>query len=105
MYDRKQIIIRDFFTCQTCGKPANYPQIAHKIKQGKGSEEYIIKYIRENYGDDKTRTWIKKNVINSHKNVVTTCSLECNDAQNIFFNNEKRDSLIDEIYMDILIPF
>lgn len=99
MYERKKIIIRDFWTCKTCGRRVDQDkiQIAHKIRQGSGAEEHIQDWlIQEGYGL-RTRKWIRENIINHPLNVCVTCSSYCNDMQNIFFNPIEVDHKLTEI--------
>lgn len=107
-FDRKQIIISNFWTCQTCGERVDTKdiQIAHKIKQdktqkGKGSVAHIHSWIKDHYGLDLTATEIVANIINHPFNVCVTCCSKCNDAQNIFFNPVKRDALLRKIIKDL----
>ena len=78
-FNRRQVIIRDFFTCQSCGDPVpNYKiQIAHRIKQGEGSENYIKDWLRGK-GLDFSANRIRQDFINNERNVCVTCSSECN---------------------------
>ena len=78
--------------------------IAHKIKQGKGSEDYIKSWLRDR-GYDWTAKQIRADIINHPLNVRTVCSPKCNDAQNIFFNHIERDTLLVNILDDLLNPF
>ena len=105
-FNKKKIFIRDFFTCQSCGGSIyhRHPQIAHKIKQGKGSEDFISKWLLER-GYDWSRKKIRDDVINHPFNVVTACSLKCNDAQNLFYKPVDRDILLLRILDDIINPF
>jgi len=99
MFERKKIIIRDFWTCRTCGRRVDTVdiQIAHKIKQGSGSEEHIQDWlIQEGYGL-WTHKRIREEIINNPLNVCVTCSSSCNDAQNIFFNPVEVDLKLTEI--------
>jgi len=94
------IFARDQYICQCCGKHVstfNTPQIAHKIKSGKGSENHIASYIWEKYNKDRSKKWVKDYIIDNEMNLVSTCSLKCNDSFNIFFNPVERDALIDRI--------
>lgn len=100
MFNKKEVIIRDFFTCQTCGVIAIHPQIAHKIKQGDGTINYL-KYWLAKRNLEWTVKQIKE-IVNHPLNVCTVCSGKCNDAQNIFFNDVKREDLLTKIFNDLI---
>lgn len=94
---RYSIFARDGFICQTCGKPVynRQPQIAHRIKQGKQSVNFLLK-------EKKCLTVKQAEAILNHElNLVTTCSLKCNDSQNIFFKPVERDELIKQILKEV----
>ena len=93
---RRKVFIRDFFTCQRCGKTGGI-HIAHRIKQGIGSEKYIQDYMFNKYNDYKPLSFIREFIINHPLNMVTVCSLKCNDSFNIFFNEVERDELLNKI--------
>lgn len=90
---RYSIFSRDGFICQTCGKPVynRQPQIAHRIKQGKQTVNFLLKH--------KKNLTIKQceAIIHHNLNLVTVCSLKCNDSCNIFFKPVERDELIEKI--------
>jgi hypothetical protein len=95
MNKRISIFSRDFYTCQKCGKNKDMSQlqVAHRIRQGKGSEKYI-KEFTDKLGLDLSKTFIRENIINHESNMTTTCSLECNASFNIFFKPLERDALL-----------
>ena len=103
MIDREHIFARDSYTCCNCGQPVlkGQPQIAHRIKQGKGTENYLKKYIMSKYGIFAKPVLIKR-IVHHEKNLRSTCCLSCNDAQNIFYKPEQRDRLVDEILEGIM---
>ena len=88
--DRYRIFIRDMFTCKRCNKRFHgwqgKLQIAHRIKQGEGSINWIRGELRKR-GIDKSDKWIEDKIIDHPDNVVTVCSLTCNDSFNIFYNS------------------
>jgi len=97
-----EILSRDFFTCRKCGAFGDQSklQIAHGIMQARNSGmtiKYIVEYIKDYYGDEITRKQAS-DILNDEQNVFTTCSLKCNDSYNIFYNPEKRDKRIRDIY-------
>ena len=109
-FDKRSIVVRDFWTCQTCHKRVDQDkiQIAHRIKQdktqtGKGSVAHIAGWLRDNDYPDMSVTEIVAKIINHPFNVCVTCSSNCNDAQNIFFNQENRDGLLKKIMDDIKV--
>jgi hypothetical protein len=104
MFNKRKIFIRDFFTCQTCHAPDSYLHIAHKIKQGKGSEQFIKGWLATK-GYDWSEKKIRDDIINHPYNVCTVCSPSCNDAQNIFFNTVAMENLLTDIIDDIINPF
>ena len=84
---RQEIFARDGYLCQECAKSIyvyNTPQLAHRIAQTKGNK---AKYGLE--------------VIHHPLNLVSVCSLRCNDAQNIGFNPEACRALVEEIKKEI----
>ena len=102
---RQEIFCRDFYTCRVCSKPARYynsAQIAHCIKQGKGSEDYIMSFIQSEFNKDVSRKWIRDNIINHPDNLKLTCSLKCNDRCNIFNNPVEREKLLKSIIKKVL---
>lgn len=105
-WTRNIVMIRDFYTCQNCGKtPSAYGlQIAHRIKQGKGSEKYIKSWL-EKKGYDWTAKQIRDSIIDHPLNVCCACSLTCNDAMNIFFKPEAVEELLNKIMDDLSNPF
>ena len=103
-FERNKIIVRDFFTCQSCGKPVQNSniQIAHKIHQGTESENFINNWLLSVKGEEWSRARIKQDIINNEKNVCVTCSSRCNDKQNILFNPVKCEELLEEIYRSLI---
>lgn len=102
---RVKIMIRDFFTCQKCYKMPGMSglQIAHRIKSGKGTEKYIQFYLETVQHQEWLLKEIREQIIDHPLNLVSTCSLSCNDSFNIFNNPEERDKLINEILSDLLV--
>lgn len=103
-FNKRKIFIRDFFTCQSCKKPNHYLHIAHRIKQGSGSEESIKGWLLKK-GYDWSEKKIRDEIINHPFNVCTVCSPACNDAQNIFFNEVEYEKLLAKILDDVINPF
>lgn len=97
--DRMRIFVRDFFTCQCCGKPKRIDklQIAHRIKQGSGTEKCIKNFLEVYYPEKDNTLKVIRAIINHPDNLVTACCLECNDSFNIFFNEVERDKLLHSI--------
>lgn len=95
--NRQEIFSRDGYICQVCGKPIfnRQPQIAHRIKQGKQTVNFLLKL--------KKNLTIKQceSIIHNRFNLVTVCSLKCNDACNIFFKPVERDELIKKIMQEL----
>lgn len=90
------ILERDNFTCQECGKKfqaTGSVQLAHRIKKGKGSENYVLKFYYQNFGQSISLKMARE-ILNHPDNLVSVCSLKCNDRQNIFFNPVERDKLL-----------
>lgn len=98
---RMYVIVRDMFSCQRCGKQPslNGLQIAHRIHNGKES----MNGLKARY-PEKDRKWIQDNILDHPLNLVTTCSLRCNDSYNIWFNDEAVEELLTAIVLspDIL---
>lgn len=87
MEQRLEIFVRDCYICQTCGKPINWygtQQLAHRISQSKAN---IKRYGKE--------------VIHNRLNMVSVCSLKCNDAQNIGFSTKQSDELAEKIRAEL----
>ena len=101
-YNRRQVIIRDFFTCQSCGEPVRMDkiQIAHKIHQGEESESHISNWLNGK-GLSWSKNRIRESIINNENNVCVTCCSRCNDKQNIFFKPVERDALLEKILSGI----
>jgi hypothetical protein len=72
-YEKRYII--DSYTCQQCGKPACH--IAHRLSKSK-----------ENYKK------FGKDIIDSNINLVSVCSLTCNDSCNIGCSTERQKRLV-----------
>ena len=93
---RDYVLSRDGYICQQCRilcSPYQL-QIAHRIKKGKGT----LNHIKKNFVvDNMTDNDIKDKIIDNPMNLVTTCSLRCNDSMNIFYKPVERDSLIKKI--------
>ena len=103
--NRKEIFSRDGYICQICGKPVRsygFEQIAHCIKQGKGSEDYVMQFIWNEYRKDRSRKWVKDNIINHPDNLKSVCSLRCNDRCNIFNKPVERDILLQKIIKKVI---
>lgn len=102
MFDRFEIFQRDGFTCQCCGYFGNMSNlsVAHRIKQGKGTLNFIKKFLAKN-NIYYNNSFITDNMINHEKNVVVACRGACNDSFNIFFNPVERDKLLMEILGDL----
>lgn len=88
-----KVMVRDNFTCQICGNTPGMSglQLAHKIRQGSGTE----KMISDRAGH--TKKYVRDKIINHQDNLVTVCSLKCNDACNIYFNDVEREKLLTEL--------
>jgi hypothetical protein len=98
-YDQRYYIYsRDFFRCQKCGKDRNQTilGIAHRIKQGKGTEKYIKQFALDRFGLDLKKYEIKK-IIDHEDNMVVACNNRCNDSFNIFYKSVQRDELLEQI--------
>lgn len=98
---RMKVIIRDMYTCQRCGKQPsiNGLQVAHRIHDG----EQSLDGLQDRF-PDKSRKWIKDNIIDHPLNLVTTCSLDCNSSFNIWFNDEAVDRLLTAIVLSQNTP-
>jgi len=96
---RMKVIIRDMYTCQRCQKQPSLAglQIAHRIKSGSGTEKYIQNYLEEYHHVNLNKKEIIELIIDHPLNLVTTCSLRCNDSYNIFNNEVERDRLLTKI--------
>lgn len=95
---RKKVIIRDFYTCKRCGKTPGLSglQIAHRIRNGSTA----IKNIKNKY-PELTDKYIQDNIIDNIRNLVTTCSSNCNDSFNLFFNEAESDRLLNTIINEL----
>lgn len=94
---RQEIFARDGYICKICGRHIYnlHPQIAHRIKQGKQTINFLKKH--KNGLTDKQCI----SIINHELNLVTTCSLKCNDKCNIFYNPVERDDLLNKIMKEL----
>jgi len=95
---RYNIFSRDFFTCQKCGATGHEKlSMAHRIKSGKQSQNYIIQFIYDEY-DVMINKKQADEILYNEKNLVTACRGNCNDSFNIFYKQEQRDFLIKKIW-------
>lgn len=78
---KENVFDRDDWVCQVCGSrvTTETAQLAHRIPQ----KDFLI----EKYGKD---------VIHHPENMLTTCSLQCNNAV-----QENSQKIQDEIYQEI----
>ena len=90
---RECVLIRDMYTCVRCGRATGNMQIAHRIKNGSGTIEWLQKKF-----PDKKKGWLQDNIVDHPLNLVTTCCLRCNDSMNIFNNEVERELLVNKIY-------
>lgn len=99
---RYKLFARDFFTCQACGA-TNRGQLtlAHRIKSGSGSEQYIKAFIRLNYKIEASKRMIDS-IIDHEYNLTTACAGRCNSLFNIFFDPMARDMLLHTIIKNII---
>ena len=68
--ERYEIIVRDRFVCQRCGKPVGvYGQLAHRVKSGKGTLKFIENFLQQNYNKVLTKKDIKNKIIDNKKNL------------------------------------
>ena len=109
MIDRMSIFVNDFFTCQVCGRQPGVEnlQIAHRIRQGQkggnnGTVNAVRKLLFKKTGEIFSTKRIMDEIIDNPKNLVTTCSLKCNAAVNIFFRKVDSEKLLEEIISEIL---
>jgi len=101
---RKKILVRDFYTCQKCGKSGS-TQVAHRIHKGKESNRYIKNFVYNHYGIELTRAFVDEAILNHPDNLALACSLSCNDSFNIFYKPVQRDILIQQIYEKVRLFF
>jgi 5-methylcytosine-specific restriction endonuclease McrA len=91
---RQKVLIRDFYTCQVCGDtpgPQNL-QIAHRMANTVEALDMLEKMF-----PDRSRRWLQDNVLDHPHNLVTTCSLSCNDSCNILKKPVECAVVIDKI--------
>ncbi len=94
---RYEIFARDFFTCQRCGKTGIGLTVAHKIKRGVGSQEWLISYMLKNCEILHVKKSTAEDILDDPDNLVTACFGRCNDSYNIFHKLAQRDELINGI--------
>jgi 5-methylcytosine-specific restriction endonuclease McrA len=100
---RYEIFSRDFFTCQRCGATGQEKlTLAHRIKSGVGSEEFLIKYFEAVYNISLQKKQAR-DILDHQFNLVTACSGRCNDSYNIFFKPNEMNELIYKIAKDLKI--
>ena len=75
--------------------------MAHRIKSGKGSENYVISFIFHEYNETITKKEAKE-ILYDPENLITACRGNCNDSFNLFFKPLERDALIKKIYEKII---
>jgi len=95
---RRKVFIRDFYTCQKCGKSPGIAglQVAHRIKNGSGTIAWLKGILPK-----ASEKWLQDNVINNPLNLATACCLECNDSFNIFFDEIESKKLLKKILLSI----
>lgn len=99
MFDREQILNRDNWSCQRCGcTDLGKLGIAHRIKQGKQTVNFIKKLWPK-----MTKKYIEDEIINHEFNVVVACNEGCNDSYNIFYNEVERNKLLAQILTNLEI--
>lgn len=100
---RYEIFARDFFQCRRCGATGQEKlTLAHRIKSGVGSEEFLIKYFEAVYNISLQKKQAR-DILDHELNLVTACRGKCNDSMNIFFNPVKSVDLIKRIAEDLKI--
>lgn len=103
---KKAIFARDNWRCQfpDCDvRGQENLQVAHRIKQGKGSEDYVMVFWYDQYGQSISRKYAQ-HIINHPFNMVASCP-QHNDAFNIFYKPEERDALLEKIHAESLSDF
>ena len=100
---RQQIFARDMYTCQRCGATPGISglQIAHKMHQGKQTENWIIGVVSTEYGVSVSRAWVKRNVVDHAWNVATSCP-DCNSYFNLLFKRVEAKKLLDRILKNVI---
>ena len=102
---RRKVIARSGFFCIVCNKPLQHKnnlQVAHRIHKGRQAEDHIMAFIWNNYRKDRSRKWVRDNILENQMNLVAVCSPPCNDKINIFFKVVERDELLIKI-LDLVI--
>ena len=102
---RDNVFSRDDYRCVVCGEHIqtyNNMQIAHRIHKGVTAENHIMQFIWEHFQKDRSRTWVRDNILENANNLLSVCSLKCNDKCNIFFKPVERDALLMELIQDAL---
>jgi hypothetical protein len=91
---RKKVLIRDFYTCQKCEATPGpqHLQVAHRMADTVEALDMLATMF-----PDRSRTWLKDNVLDHPDNLVTTCCLACNSSYNILKNPVACAVLIDKI--------
>ena len=92
--DQKLFIYeRDNWQCQVCGNPnQSVLTIAHRIRQGKGTEKYLRKYLQTNFSKNTI-----DEIVNNPLNMCLACAGACNSKVDITFNPVKVEKLLNEI--------
>jgi uncharacterized membrane protein len=92
---REYIYHRAGGVCEWCGKHGNINdfQLAHRIKQGKGSIAFIINIAMDALKIALTQKQAER-ILHDEKNIKLSCAGYCNDMFNIFNKPVARDALI-----------
>jgi hypothetical protein len=97
---RESVFSRSEYLCEVCGNHVSKystPQIAHRVHKGKTAENYIMSFIWNEFKKDRSRKWVRDNILEVAENLKAVCSLKCNDKVNIFFKPVERDELLREL--------
>lgn len=95
---RKKVFARDMFTCRRCGnRKQSVLSMAHRIKSGKGSVNYIKKYMMNNFRFSITKQEVQT-ILYHADNLIVACRGNCNDSYNIFNQPVNRDRLMIAIF-------